>query len=151
MSEVFLAFCLPVAFVCGVLSGMGIGSAGLFLLFLTLPGGLERADAQGVNLLFFLCSAGAALGYHAVRGRRAARGDGGTVVNPHRYIPRALVVLLTLAAVPGVMIGTYLLRTLNPDIIRRLFGGVLVLSGVVGLLGGRRGRTPQQKNSHLRA
>ena len=71
-------------------------------------------------------------------------------MNPHRYIPRALVVLLTLAAVPGVMIGTYLLRTLNPDIIRRLFGGVLVLSGVVGLLGGRRGRTTQQKNSHLR-
>ncbi len=150
MSETLMTFCLPVAFVCGVLSGMGIGSAGLFLLFLTLPGGLERADAQGVNLLFFLCSAGAALVYHAVMNRRAARRDKGEKAPAHRYIPRRLTTLLTVAAVPGVIAGTYLLRLLNPDTIRRLFGGVLVLSGALGLLSGRRERAVQTNNSHPR-
>ena len=36
------------------LSGLGVGSAGLLVAFLTLCEGMPQLEAQGQNLLFFL-------------------------------------------------------------------------------------------------
>ncbi len=113
---------LAACFVCAVLSGLGVGSAGIFTLYLTVLAGYPQTEAQALNLFFFLFSAGASLLLH-VR---------------ERTIPRRLTLVLILCAVPGTLVGSYFARTLDPSLVRRLFGGMLVLTGVPVLLGRRR-------------
>ena len=113
---------LIAAFAAAILSGMGIGSAGLFVLYLTLVAGYTQPEAQAINLLFFLVSAGAALLLH-LRQRR---------------IPRRMVLSLIVCAIPGALAGSFLVRVLDASIIRRLFGGMLVITGLPGLWAKRR-------------
>lgn len=100
-------------FFVAVLSGLGVGSAGLFVLYLTGICGLAQTEAQGLNLVFFLLSAGASLLFHARR----------------RRIPGGLVLFLLLFAIPGALAGTRLLQALDASTVRRLFGGMLILTG----------------------
>ena len=113
------------AFAAAVLSGLGIGSAGLFVLYLTLIAGYSQPEAQALNLLFFILSAGSALLLH-IRERK---------------IPWKVVLVLIACAVPGALAGSYLVRVLDATLIRKLFGGMLVVTGVPTLLS-------RQKESH---
>ena len=40
-----------------VLSGMGVGSGGLLVVYLTLAGGIAQPAAQALNLFFFIFAA----------------------------------------------------------------------------------------------
>ena len=117
MPSSYLATALA-AGLCAILSGLGIGSAGLFVLYLTFIAGYAQPEAQATNLLFFLLSAGAALLLH-IRDRK---------------IPWRTVGFLILCALPGAFLGAYLVRILNASLIRRLFGGMLVATGIPVLL-----------------
>lgn len=113
------------AFLSAVLSGLGIGSAGIFVLYLTLVAGYAQPEAQAINLLFFLLSAGAALLLH-IRSRK---------------IPVRVVLFLVACAIPGALAGSYLVRILNAGLLRKLFGGMLVVTGLPSLLArGKRAR-----------
>lgn len=101
-----------------LLSGMGVGSAGLFVLYLTTFAGLPQAEAQGLNLIFFLLSAGASFLCHFRK----------------RRIPWLAVAFLTLCALPGSFLGVSLLRRLPAHTVRRLFGGMLTLAGASSLI-----------------
>lgn len=105
------------AAVIGILSGMGLGSAGLFVLYLTALAGMGQTEAQGLNLIFYLCSAGASLCLHA-SGRRIA--------------PR-MIRYLVCFAIAGVIPGVFLADILNADLLRRLFGGMLIATGLYTL------------------
>ncbi len=105
------------AFLAAILSGLGVGSAGIFVLYLTLVAGFPQPEAQALNLLFFLLSAGAALAVH-VRERR---------------IPLRVVLFLVACAVPGALLGAYLARVLDASLLRKLFGGMLVVTGLPAL------------------
>ena len=109
------------AFFAAILSGLGIGSAGLFVLYLTLIAGYSQPEAQALNLLFFLLSAGAALLLH-IRERK---------------IPVRVVLFLVACAIPGALAGSYLVRILDASLIRKLFGGMLVITGLPTLFAGR--------------
>lgn len=121
---------LIAAFLSAILSGLGVGSAGIFVLYLTLIAGFPQPEAQALNLLFFLLSAGAALLLH-IRERR---------------IPLRVVLFLAACAVPGALIGSYLVRVLDPTLIRKLFGGMLVVTGLPVLLG--KAKTPRRQKHH---
>ena len=105
------------AFLTAILSGLGVGSAGIFVLYLTLVAGFPQPEAQALNLLFFPLSAGAALAVH-VRERR---------------IPLRVVLFLVACAVPGALLGAYLARVLDASLLRKLFGGMLVVTGLPAL------------------
>ena len=107
------------AFLAAVLSGLGVGSAGIFVLYLTAWAGLGQAEAQGVNLLFYLISGGASMLFHVRR----------------RKIPWRLVACLVVCAIPGTLLGTYLVRMMDADLLRHLFGGMLVVTGLPVLFG----------------
>ena len=119
---------LIAAWIAAILSGMGVGSAGLFVLYLTLVAGYAQPEAQAINLLFFLLSAGASLLVHRTE----------------RRIPRRLVRHLILWAIPGALVGCYLVRVLDATLIRKLFGGMLVATGLPALLVRRRARSPEK-------
>ena len=48
----------------GILSGFGIGGGSLLLIYMTSFAGVPQNLAQGINLLYFLPTAGAALPAH---------------------------------------------------------------------------------------
>lgn len=110
----------------GILSGLGVGSAGIFVLYLTLFLNIEQVSAQGINLLFFILSAGASLIIH-IR---------------NRHVPWRLVGFLIVCAIPGCMLGTYLATRLDSRLIAKIFGGMLILSGCITLF--RKSRNSSQ-------
>ena len=101
-----------------VLSGMGVGSGGLLVIYQTLDRDAPPLTAQGVNLLFYLFSAGASLFVHATR----------------RQLQGKLILTLAGAGLVGAWFGAALARQLDPTLLRRLFGGMLVASGTIVLL-----------------
>lgn len=106
-----------VAFLTAVLSGLGVGSAGLMMLFLTAVLHLPQLEAQGINLFYFLFSSGASLVVQFFR----------TAVLP------GCVFFLLPFGVLGALLGFRLAVFLPGALLRRLFGGILVLFGGIGL------------------
>lgn len=102
----------------GVLSGMGIGSGGLLVLYLSLMHHTPQLQAQGLNLLFFIFASGTSLCIHLLR----------------RRIPALPVVLLTAAGLLGSLMGTRLSAVLPEAWVARLFGIFLIGAGAMTLL-----------------
>ncbi len=102
-----------------LLSGMGVGSAGLLVVWLTMADTVPQLAAQGLNLYFFLFSSGASLCVHLRR----------------RKIYFGLCALMIPTGVVGALLGSFLSSVLDGAVLRRLFGGMLVVCGAVGLWG----------------
>lgn len=100
-----------------VLSGMGVGSGGLLVVYLTLGMGMEQAAAQMLNLFFFLFAAGSSTTVN-IRRRRIAWG---------------CAFLLGTGGIAGALIGTAFAATAEPRLLKLLFGGMLTYTGTSGL------------------
>lgn len=100
------------------LSGMGVGSGGLLVVWLTRADGLGQVEAQGANLLFFLFASAASCAVN-LRLRRVGAGT---------------AVLLAAGGVVGAVLGACLASVLDPTLLRRLFGGMLLVTGVPALV-----------------
>lgn len=101
-----------VSFFVALLSGMGIGSAGLLLLYLTAKEGLSQLAAQGVNLAFFLFSSASALLIHLRQTR----------------LPLFCILLLIPGGLFGSFLGSALAHALPELLLRRLFGYFLIVT-----------------------
>ncbi len=101
------------SFLIAALSGMGVGSAGLFVVWLTVADNMPQLEAQGLNLYFFLFSSSASLIIHLRK----------------RKILWRVVILMTIFGVAGALIGTLLAAHTNPSLLSRLFGLMLLASG----------------------
>lgn len=99
---------------CGVLSGLGIGGGTLLMVWMTAVAGLEQQTAQGINLLYFLPTAACALFFHCKN----------RLVAWKTVIPAAIAGCIT--AVGGSLLAT----TMDTGLLRKLFGGFLLLVGV---------------------
>ena len=89
----------------------------MFVIFLTLIQNTPQLAAQGLNLLFFLFSSGAALCVHLFR-------------TPPLW---GLLLFLIPAGLLGAWGGTALALYLPQALLRKLFGGLLVVSGLIGI------------------
>lgn len=101
---------------CGValLSGLGVGSGGLLVVFLTEYRSVGQLFAQGVNLIFFIFSSGAA-----------------TAVNLRkRNICYGAVILMSMGGTIGAIVGALVASVLDPDLLRIGFGLMLLLGGI---------------------
>ena len=103
--------------VCGVLSGFGIGGGSLLMVWMTAVLSMEQQTAQGINLLYFLPTAAAALLFH-IKNRQ---------VNFRAVWPAALWGCLFAAG------GAFLAQAVAPTLLRKLFGGFLLLVGITEL------------------
>ena len=123
MSEMGLyAVNVAAALFVAVLSGLGVGSGGLFVIWLTTIG-VGATQARGMNLLFFVFSASAALLVHLKSGRR---------------IDLRLAAYLAALSLVGTALGAALGGRLEGEALRKVFGVILVLSGCYTLLGKRK-------------
>ena len=101
---------------CGValLSGLGVGSGGLLVVFLTEYRGVGQLFAQGVNLIFFIFSSGAS-----------------TAVNLRaRNICYGTVMLMSIGGTVGAIVGAIVASILDPNLLRIGFGTLLLIGGI---------------------
>lgn len=113
-----------VTLLIAALSGMGIGSGGLLVLYLTFIRGYDQLPAQGLNLLFFLFASFAAMSIHLSR----------------RHIRFGAVAAMILSGLPGAYLGTQVALLLPGDWTRRIFGGFLLFAGLYSLLSSHRAK-----------
>ena len=105
--------------VCGVLSGLGIGGGTLLMVWMTAVMDMEQRMAQGINLLYFLPTAACALIFH-IKNR---------LIRWRVVLPAAITGCLSAA-------GAALLATsVDASLLRKLFGGFLILVGLTELFG----------------
>ena len=105
------------SFIIALLSGLGIGSGGLLVIYLTIMTDIEQLSAQGANLLFFLFSSGAALLYNIRK----------------RNIYWSAVLFLSVIGILGALFGSFVAGIIPTGILRKLFGTMLTVSGIVTL------------------
>ena len=98
----------------GILSGFGIGGGTLLLIWLTAFAGVPQNLAQGVNLLYFLPAAATALPAHIKNG----------------YIDGKTVWPAALAGLAGTALAAWLSTGLDVELLRRCFGGFLLVVGL---------------------
>lgn len=111
--------------IIAILTGMGVGSGGLFVIYLSLVKGVPQLLAQGLNLYFFIFSTAAALIFHA-RTRR---------------LPLVRLAVVCFVGSIGCYFGASLAKSVDPSTLRSLFAVLLILTGVVTLLPKRKKRT----------
>ena len=114
----YSVFNIAASFLIAALSGLGVGSGGLFVIWLTLVCNTPQIAAQGLNLLFFLFSAGASLFIHVSR----------------RKILWGAVAFLTVLGIIGSLLGSFIVGFVSPSLVKKLFGAMLILSGAAALL-----------------
>lgn len=102
-----------VGLLTGVISGFGIGGGSLLILYLTGVTGMDQYTAGGVNLLYFLCCAPPALVSH-IRNKRVE-------------IKTAL--WCAGAGVITTVAASWISSAVSTDLLRRLFGVVLLYVG----------------------
>lgn len=112
-----MIFDVIMSFIIAALSGMGVGGGGLFVIFLAFFSELPQLVIQGMNLLFFLFSASASLIIHLTQ----------------RKIYPLLILILVLCGVAGALVGTLIGELVSPHLLRKLFGIMLVISGIFSL------------------
>lgn len=99
----------------GMLGAMGLGGGGVLIIYLTLFANLQQQTAQGINLLLFLpCAAISIILYHR-KGLIYWKG----------------VLWAAGLGLFGAVAGSFLSEILNPIILRKIFGSLLALIGLL--------------------
>ena len=99
----------------GLLGAMGFGGGSILIIYLTNIAAVEQVAAQGINLLFFIPCALVSVLYNLRK----------------RLIKYKSALLLIAGAIPGLALGTFLVGSIETALLRKLFGGFLVLSGLI--------------------
>lgn len=97
-----------------LLSGLGVGSGGLLVVFMTEYREVGQLFAQGVNLLFFIFSSGAATAVN-LRQRKICYGG---------------VLLMSLGGIFGAISGAVGASFIDPEYLRIGFGFMLLIGGI---------------------
>lgn len=106
------------SFLIALLAGLGVGGGGLLVIYLSLARNVEQLKAQGINLIFFIICASAALIYN---------------IRKRSLEPKKLLAI----AVSGVVfavIGSYVAAFIDTFVIRKCFGGLMCVSGIIAFI-----------------
>ena len=113
---------LPVVLIIGTalgfLAGIGVGGGSLLILWLTLVLGMDHPQARIINLLFFLPSAIVASFFRWKQGKLE--------------IKKVLPAIIVGCVAAGVC--SFLSSSMDIALLQKLFGGLLILTGIRELL-----------------
>jgi len=112
-------FDIAVSFLIAGLAGMGVGTGGLLVVYLTLGERMSQLTAQGVNLLFYL-----------------AASIPSVLMNvKSKKLPLKEILTAAFFGLTGCFLGFWLSNSLTPILIRKIFGTILLLSGIITAIG----------------
>ena len=109
-----LPFMLLISIVLGFLSGIGVGGGSLLMLWLTLILNMPHTTARTINMLFFIPSAVIASLFRWQQGR----------LNLKNLIPAIIGGCISAA------IFSIISRNLDMDVLKKLFGILLLITGL---------------------
>ncbi|MBQ8834716.1 MAG: TSUP family transporter [Oscillospiraceae bacterium] len=109
---------LIVSTLLGFLAGLGIGGGSLLILWLTMVLGMEHTVARGINLLFFLPAAVIACFFRWKQGS----------------IDWKLILPAILSGCLAAALFSWLGTVFDTGLLKKLFGGLLILTGIRELL-----------------
>lgn len=101
----------------GALAGMGVGGGGLLVIYLTMFDQVGQRDAQGVNIFFFIFASMASMLYHINK----------------RKINFPFVLICSGIGCIFAVLGSYAASRADPQLLRKLFGIMLISAGVFSL------------------
>ncbi len=104
-------------FVTGIISGFGIGGGTVLMVYLTAILDLGQRTAQGINLLYFLPTAAAALIIHS----------------KNRYVKWKSVLPAAVFGCITAGITSYFAMNMDLGLLKKLFGGFLIITGLMEL------------------
>lgn len=105
---------LVAGFLAGIISGMGIGGGAILIPALLYLQDMNQQQAQGINLIYFIPTAIIALITH--------------VKNKNIEVKTAMPIAVT--GLIGAAAGAFLAVGMQADILRRFFGGFLLIMGL---------------------
>ena len=105
---------LPVAIILGFLAGLGVGGGSLLMLWLTIVADTDYEQAKIINLLFFLPSALIATLFHQKQGSLQLK-----KISP-----------AILAGCGAAALFSFLGAKINTALLKKIFGGLLLLTGL---------------------
>lgn len=110
-------YCIAIlaGFITGIISGFGIGGGTVLMVYLTAVLSLEQRTAQGINLLYFLPTAAAALIIHS----------------KNRYVEWKAVFPAVLCGCVTAGILSYAAMSMDLGLLKKLFGGFLIATGLM--------------------
>jgi len=103
-----------IGFLSGIISGMGIGGGTILIPALSIFFDYEQHTAQNFNLIYFIPTAAIALFTHAKSGNIEKKG----------------LFKIILFGLIGAGTGAFLAVNLKADILRKCFGGFLLIMGI---------------------
>ena len=107
-----------IAGVCiSVLAGLGIGGGGLLVIYLTLVKDISQLEAQGINLLFFVIAGAASLIIH---------------IKKRKLEWKNIIVMFIFGSI-GAIAGSIIANITDATLVKKIFGGFLLLSGLIEL------------------
>lgn len=113
----------------GILSAFGIGGGSLLLIYLTAFASLDQHQAQGINLLYFLPAAAAALPSHQKNG----------------LLEKKVILPAVLAGLAAAGVAAWVSNGLETGLLRKLFGLFLLYVGLTQLF---RKDPPKKQGKH---
>ena len=99
----------------GAISGMGIGGGTILIPALTMLFGQSQHAAQNINLIYFIPTAVFALIIHA----------------KNQQIEKQILPRTIIGGLVGAAIGSVIALNTQPDMLRQIFAGFLLIMGVV--------------------
>ena len=109
---------LVIGLVFGFLAGLGVGGGSLLVLWLTIIIGAPQEEARAINLLFFLTAAGSVCIYRWKKGALEIK----------RILPAIICGCIS------ALLFSWIGRNIPIDIIKKIFGGILIITGIRELL-----------------
>ena len=102
----------------GVLGGMGMGGGTVLIPLLNIFYGVGQHTAQAVNLISFIPMAIVALIFHL----------------KNKLIEFDKLLLIIVPGVIACILGCYVARAITGDLLRRCFGGFLILLSILQMI-----------------
>ena len=100
-----------------VLAGLGIGGGGLLVIYLILVKDISQIESQGINLLFFVAAGAASLIIH---------------VRKRKLELRNIIIMIIFGSL-GAVAGSLTANFTDGAVVKKIFGGFLLVSGLIEL------------------
>jgi len=106
-----------IGFVSGIISGMGIGGGTLLIPMLIIIKNMNQQTAQNINLIYFIPTAIISIITH----------------KKNNNIQTNVLKKLIIFGIIGAVIGSFISLNTEQNILRKIFGGFLLVMGILEL------------------
>ena len=107
-----------ISFLSALLAGMGVGSAGFLVVYLTVAASMPQLEAQLMNLVFFIAASAAAIVVNILKKR----------------LDFKMIAAVALPGCLGALGGSAFAHSISSDFLGKAFAVLLIVVGVISLL-----------------